>query len=235
MTALVELQTRACALPSPMTPFRPCAFANKAGGRFNFSWWRLPRPLRSLNVVGTLQAVEVWRGVSGSLITGRSQRRNRVLLITAELAYLFAGAETKGWAMRSLIPACIVVVGCILQSHHANAMTTAELVDSCKAVDQTAQSASGDNLDISPEGLPCWYYMSAVQNMSALVDSGNEHLLGICPPVESTTLDFVRIVVRAAGRRDMTNLEDPAALVLPALAETYRCNGAIAAQAKPLR
>ena len=50
--------------------------------------------------------------------------------------------------------------------------------------------------------------------MSALVDSGNEHLLGICPPVESTTLDFVRIVVRAAGRRDMTNLEDPAALVL---------------------
>lgn len=169
------------------------------------------------------------------LITGRSQRRNRVLLITAELAYLFAVTETKGWAMRSLIPVCIVVVGSILQSHHANAMTTAELVDSCKAVDQTAQSASGDNLDISPEGLPCWYYMSAVQNMSALVDSGNEHLLGICPPVESTTLDFVRIVVRAAARRDMTNLEDPAALVRPALAETYRCNGAIAAQAKPLR
>jgi len=109
------------------------------------------------------------------LITGTSQRRNRVLLITAELAYLFAVTETKGWAMRSLIPACIVVVGSILQSHHANAMTTAELVDSCKAVDQTAQSASGDNLDISPEGLPCWYYMSAVQNMSALVDSGNEH------------------------------------------------------------
>ena len=92
-------------------PVRPCAFANKARGRFNFSWWRLPRPLRSLNVVGTLQAVEVWRGVSGSLITGRSQRRNRVLLITAELAYLFAVTETKGWAMRSLIPACIVVVG----------------------------------------------------------------------------------------------------------------------------
>jgi hypothetical protein len=109
------------------------------------------------------------------LITGKSQRHNRVLLITAELAYLFAVTETKGWAMRSLIPACIVVVGSILQSHHANAMTTAELVDSCKAVDQTAQSASGDNLDISPEGLPCWYYMSAVQNMSALVDSGNEH------------------------------------------------------------
>ena len=73
-----------------------------------------------------------------------------------------------GWCfMRILVSACIVAVGCALQPPHARALTANELVESCSAVEQSAQSAPGDTVDISPEGLPCWYYMSAVQNMSA--------------------------------------------------------------------
>ena len=87
------------------------------------------------------------------------------------------------WAvlMRTLVSACIVAVGCALQPPHAKASSANELVESCNAVEQSAQSAPGDTVDISPEGLPCWYYMSAVQNMSALVDSKNERLLALCP------------------------------------------------------
>jgi hypothetical protein len=73
--------------------------------------------------------------------------------------------------MRILVSACIVAVGCALQPPHAKASSANELVESCNAVEQSAQSAPGDTVDISPEGLPCWYYMSAVQDMSALVDS----------------------------------------------------------------
>jgi hypothetical protein len=131
--------------------------------------------------------------------------------------------------MRALILVCIVVVGCTLQPHCASALTTGELVESCRVVDRTAQPASGDSVDISPDGLPCWYYMSAVQNMSALVDSGNKRLLEICPPVNSTVLDFVRIVVRSAEPKDLSEVENPAALILPALAKAFRCTESAAA------
>ena len=63
--------------------------------------------------------------------------------------------------------ACIVAVGCALQPRHAKALSANELVESCNAVEQSAQSAPGDTVDISPEGLLCWYYMSTIQNMSA--------------------------------------------------------------------
>ena len=63
------------------------------------------------------------------------------------------------WAvlMRILVSACIVAVGCALQPPHAKALSANELVESCNAVEQRAQSAPGDTVDISPEGLPCWY------------------------------------------------------------------------------
>ena len=81
----------------------------------------------------------------------------------------------------------------------------------------------GTTFDISPEGLPCWYYMSAVQSMSALVDSNNERLLALCPPAESTTLDFVRAFLRSAERKNEIDVNNPAVPVLQALtkAQTY--------------
>ena len=131
------------------------------------------------------------------------------------------------WAvlMRILVSACIVAVGCALQPPHAKALTANELVESCNVVEQSAQSAPGDTVDISPEGLPCWYYMSAVQDMSALVDSKNERLLALCPPAESTTLDFVRAFLRSAERKNETDVNNPAVLVLHALTKAYPCHG----------
>jgi Rap1a immunity proteins len=103
-------------------------------------------------------------------------------------------------------------------------------VESCHAVEQSAQSAPGDTIDISPEGLPCWYYMSAVQNMSALVDSKNERLLALCPPAESTTLDFVRAFLRSAERKNEADVNNPAVLVLHALTKAYPCHEPTPAQ-----
>ena len=143
----------------------------------------------------------------------------------------FSRSLQDGWCfMRILVSACIVAVGCALQPPHAKALSADELVESCNAVEQSAQSAPGDTVDISPEGLPCWYYMSAVQNMSALVDSKNERLLALCPPAESTTLDFVRIFLRSAERKNETDVNNPAVLVLHALTKAYPCHGPTAAE-----
>ena len=46
--------------------------------------------------------------------------------------------------VRIAIPICIVVVVCVLQPPHAKALTSEELVESCKSVEQSAQSLSDD-------------------------------------------------------------------------------------------
>jgi hypothetical protein len=126
--------------------------------------------------------------------------------------------------VRIPISICIVVIAGALQPPHAKALTSKELVESCKSVEQSAQSGPGDTLGISPEGLPCWYYMSAVQNLSALVDNNNERLIALCPPTESTTLDFVRVFLRSAGHSDQMGVDTPAVLVLRALTKVFPCH-----------
>jgi hypothetical protein len=45
-----------------------------------------------------------------------------------------------------------------------------EALQSCEAVVQGTFRPEGGDAEISAEGLPCWYYMSAVQDMLVLVD-----------------------------------------------------------------
>ena len=55
---------------------------------------------------------------------------------------------------------------------------------------------------IPAEGLPCLYYMAAVQNMTALCDERGEKFLGICRPPNSTVLILCGFfATRAYGRR----------------------------------
>jgi len=146
-----------------------------------------------------------------------------------ELKWKFVVSGKTGCFMRILVSACVVTIGCAWQPPSAKALTARELVESCNAVEQSARSAPGDTIDISPEGLPCWYYISAVQNMSALVDSNNKRLLAFCPPAKSTTLDFVRAFLRSAERKSETDVDNPAVPVLQALSKEFPCQGPTAA------
>ena len=113
-------------------------------------------------------------------------------------------------------------VTCVLGTGYANALTSRELLLSCEAVDQTAKAGDGNSVDISSAGLPCWYYMSGVQNMSSLVDEANERLLNICSPSDSTVLDFARVFVHYVHGTNI-RAENPAALVFKALIKAYPC------------
>jgi hypothetical protein len=146
-----------------------------------------------------------------------------------ELKREFVVSGKTGCFMRILVSACVVAIGCASQPPYAKALTVRDLVESCNAAEQSARSAPGDTIDISPEGLPCWYYMSAVQDMTALVDSNNKRLLAFCPPAKSTTLDFVRAFLRSAERKSETDVDNPAVPVLQALAKEFPCQGPTAA------
>jgi Rap1a immunity proteins len=105
----------------------------------------------------------------------------------------------------------------------AAALSPAELLTSCEAITSTASRSEKNTLDIPAEGLPCWYYMSAIQNITALADERGERLFGVCPPPDSTLLDFVRIFVQHARTEDVEAQSYAAAFVLPGLAQAFPC------------
>jgi Rap1a immunity proteins len=116
-------------------------------------------------------------------------------------------------------------VACAFAADCARALPANELLQSCEAVVQTIKTDAGDMVDISPAGLPCWYYISAVQNMTSLTDEADGRLLHICPPSDTTILDFVRVFVQHAreANPNVTGGENAAPLVFTALVKAYPC------------
>jgi Rap1a immunity proteins len=117
----------------------------------------------------------------------------------------------------------IAAIGSFLLRGDAAALPPADLLTSCEAITSSSTPSKENTLDIPTEGLPCWYYMSAIQNMTALANERGERLLGICPPPDSTLLDFVRIFVQRARTEDVRAQRNAAAFALPRLAEAYPC------------
>ncbi len=114
-------------------------------------------------------------------------------------------------------------IGFLLVPGNAQALSPAELLTSCEAITNASPLSAGKMLDMTAEGLPCWYYMSAVQNMTVLADERGERLLGICPPPDSTVLDFVRIFVQHARTEDIGSQRNAAAFALLGLARAFPC------------
>lgn len=129
--------------------------------------------------------------------------------------------------MRLLIAATLGALWCSLPSGHAAAQTPAELLQSCKAVVDAAaatqNSTQNPTVDIPADGLTCWYYMAAVQNLSVVVDEHGRHLLGVCAPQDATLLQYVRIFTRYAQDHPQETTDNPAALALRALLEAFPC------------
>ncbi len=124
--------------------------------------------------------------------------------------------------MRYVLSGFVLVIACLFARDGATALTSKELLHSCQTITKTIGARKQSAIDIPEAGMACWYYMSAVQNMSALVDESGVRLLGICPPSESTVLDFIRIFVQHSRGKPI-NIGNAAALVLPGLATTFPC------------
>ena len=86
-----------------------------------------------------------------------------------------------------------------------------------------ARPTEGGEVNIPSHGAICWYYMSAIQNMSVLEDVHGVRLLGICAPPDTHLTDFVRIFVQKAQKRKMQN-ENAAALAVVALSQSFPCD-----------
>ncbi len=114
-------------------------------------------------------------------------------------------------------------IGFLLVRGDAVALSPEDLLVSCEAITNASPLSAEKTLDIAAEGLPCWYCMAAIQNMTALADERGERLLGICPPPKSTVVDFVRIFVQHARTEDLGSQKNAAAFALLGLARAFPC------------
>ena len=105
-------------------------------------------------------------------------------------------------------------IGFLLVRGDAVALSPEDLLVSCEAITNASPLSAEKTLDIAAEGLPYWYCMAAIQNMTALADERGERLLGICPPPNSTVVDFVRIFVQHARTEDLGSQKNAAAFAL---------------------
>ena len=108
--------------------------------------------------------------------------------------------------------------------HQASSTTSGELLRSCLEIVNREGPKTGDEVDIPMTGLSCWYYMSAIQNMSVLETPRGVRLLGICAPPDTTLMDYVRIFV-ARAQKAKTQIENAAAFAVVVLSQSFPYNG----------
>jgi Rap1a immunity proteins len=120
---------------------------------------------------------------------------------------------------------CAVLLGALtwlVAPPGASSMTPGELLSSCADIVSKVGPKAGDEIDIPQTGLSCWYYMSAIQNMSVLETPRGVRLLGICAPPETTLMDYVRVFV-AQGRKRKAQGENAAAFAVVMLSDAFPC------------
>jgi hypothetical protein len=125
--------------------------------------------------------------------------------------------------MKLLVAAILTVAALSVMKGRAAAETPAQLLQSCQSIIRAAGATDKATIDIPLAGLTCWYYMSAIQNMSAVVDQDGRPLLGICAPAGTTLIQYVRIFARYAHRHPEKDTDNAAPQVLHALLDAFPC------------
>jgi hypothetical protein len=128
--------------------------------------------------------------------------------------------------MKFLIAASLGALALSMASGSASGKTPTELLQSCQAVIKAAGAARDITVEIPVDGLACWHYMAAIQNMSVAVDEHGRHLLGVCAPQDTTMMQYVRIFVRYAQRHREQETDNAAVVALRALLDAFPCGTA---------
>ena len=107
----------------------------------------------------------------------------------------------------------------------AAALDGEELLRKCEALERGAL-IKGETVRLpkSADAVECWYYMAAVQDIAATVETeGGPSLIGSCVKPNATRMDIVRAFTKyARSHKDDLDLR-ATALVIPALIEAFPC------------
>ena len=105
----------------------------------------------------------------------------------------------------------------------AQANTGTEILQSCELL-LRGMRGEGEKVVVVREGILCWNYMEAVQDVISLGDENSVPLLKACIPSESSLTQLIRIFV-AFGQANPAELHKRASvLVMRALWKAFPCN-----------
>src|SRR5262245_32151274 len=107
----------------------------------------------------------------------------------------------------------------------AAAETGRQLLRQCEAVVRGAV-VKGNKVTL-PRGraaISCWFYMTAIQDLTATVErEGGPSVIGACVPPETTRLDIIRAFVTYARAHPAELRLRATATIIPALSEAFPC------------
>lgn len=134
----------------------------------------------------------------------------------------------------SLLATCLVAaLVATAAGRPAKAVEAREVVQSCRTVVVGTQRSTAGPIAIPKDGLLCWNYVAAIQDLSVLVDQNSSRLLGVCAPETTTLLDYVRTLVQYAKRNPITGRQNAGAFAVAALNEAFPCRAENAANPPP--
>ena len=122
--------------------------------------------------------------------------------------------------MASFFRSAFLIAALLPLAREANAMDASNLLASCETL-LREMPVPGEDVAVSKDGLPCWYYMSAIQDSALLSDITRKPFLSTCVPPNSTLTQLIHIFVSYAQSHP-AGLSSPAVdLVFGALWEAY--------------
>jgi Rap1a immunity proteins len=111
-------------------------------------------------------------------------------------------------------------------SSPASAASGRQLLQQCEALVRGVV-VSGEKVTL-PKGrkaAECWFYMGAIQDLTATVESeGGPSILGVCLPAETTRMEIIWTFVRyARSHRSDLHLR-ATAIIIPAFNKSFPCD-----------
>jgi hypothetical protein len=113
--------------------------------------------------------------------------------------------------MASFFRLVFLIAALLLLVRGANAMDASILLASCETLLKEIP-VRGEGAAVPKDGLPCWYYMSAIQDSALLSNITRKPFLSTCMPPNSNLTQLISLFVSHAQSQP-TDLRPPAVLI----------------------
>lgn len=97
-----------------------------------------------------------------------------------------------------------------------------QILASCEAM-LREMKMNGERVVVPQSGTPCWFYLSALQDVMAFSGDGKTPLLRVCAPPEGKLTHLIRIFTQYAQKNPAELHENPALIAVRAAQQAYPC------------
>jgi hypothetical protein len=120
---------------------------------------------------------------------------------------------------------CVSALTLLLSLSPAAATSGAELLRQCQPLMQGAtMSGKKVTLPRGSDAAACWFYMGAIQDLLATVESeGGPSVLGACVPAATTRMEIVAAFVKYARSQRADLPMRATVIIIPALNNAFPC------------